>query len=44
VVVVKGARYSGELKRLGLTPLHLSRSADVAYARAAPLEPAAARL
>lgn len=37
VVVVKGARFSGELRRLGLTPEPGSRFASVELARAPPL-------
>lgn len=37
VVVVKGARYTGELRRLGLTPEPFSRFADVDFARASPI-------
>jgi 16S rRNA (guanine1516-N2)-methyltransferase len=32
-VVVKGARYSTDLRKLGLTPLPSTRTADVVWAR-----------
>lgn len=41
-VIVKGARYSDDLKKLGLVPQPGSRSADVVWGRAAPLERQAA--
>lgn len=37
VVVVKGARYTGELQRLGLSPEPFSRFAGVSFARALPI-------
>ncbi|WP_224248195.1 class I SAM-dependent methyltransferase [Hyalangium gracile] len=38
-VVVKGARYSDDLRKLGLTPEPGSRYTEVAWGRARPLEP-----
>jgi hypothetical protein len=39
-VVVKGSRYSDDLKKLGLSPEPGSRYTEVAWGRAAPLAPA----
>lgn len=37
MVVVKGSRYSQDLKKLGLTPITLSRTADIAWGKLEPL-------